>query len=377
MKNALRWLLLALPWLLPAYLLRFKLGPVPTTVLEIAVLALLAVFTALYGLKGWQEGWEKLKGFRYPLVAFGVASLAAALWSPVVVQGLGLWRAYVLEPALLLFVFAVSIGREVKREDLDVSIFGSVIALAIWGVIEFVLTGGQRVDGPYPYFNALALAVVPFGAYGLTRFIQSRTWLGLGAFGAALMASLVAKSDGGLIALLAVLWFGLIAQKKLRWFVVGMTIVGMVVGLSVPQIREPVLKELRLENWSGYVRKKMWQDTWAMLKDHPIKGAGMAGYPTVFKPYQTTTGIEVFQYPHTIIFNFWAETGLLGLIAFAWLVIEWLRKRGALLLPLVAILIHGLVDVPYFKNDLAIAFYLLLALCVFSSAKNLNKDMVY
>lgn len=369
MKNALRWLLLALPWLLPAYLLRFRLGPLPTTALEIVVLAVLGLFTALYGLKGWQEAWEKLKGFRYPLVAFAIASLAAAFWSPAMVQGLGLWRAYVLEPALLLFVFVMSIGRDVKRTELDTSIFGSVIALAVWGGIEYVLTGGQRVDGPYPYFNALALAVVPFGAYGLTRFLQSRTWLGLGAFAAAIIASFVASSDGGLIALAAALWLGLIAQKKLRWPMVALTVIGLVIGLSVPQIREPVLKEVRLENWSGYVRKKMWQDTWVMLKDHPIKGAGMAGYPTVFKPYQTTTGIEVFQYPHTIVFNFWVETGLFGLIAFAWLVIEWLRKRGALLLPLVAILVHGLVDVPYFKNDLAIAFYLLLALCVFSSTK--------
>lgn len=376
MKNALRYLLLALPWLLPAYVVRFKIGPLPTTVLEIVVLVTLVVFTVAYGWQGYKDAWSKLKDIRYPLVAFVVASLAAVFWSPALVQGLGLWRAYVLEPVLLLAAFVVAIDDVIKREELDASIFGSVILLAGWGVVEYVtgagipapwdvaIAEGRRATGPYPYPNALALATVPFGAYGLTRFAQSRTWLGLGAFIAAIVASFVASSEGGLIALAGVLWLLLVADKKTRWPIIALTVIGLVVGLAVPAIRVPVLKEVRLENWSGYVRKKMWQDTWVMLKDHPFTGAGMAGYPIVFKPYQTTKGIEIFQDPHTIVFNFWVETGLLGLLSFAWLVFAWMKKRGALLLPLFAILIHGLVDVPYFKNDLAIAFYLLLALCV-------------
>lgn len=134
-----------------------------------------------------------------------------------------------------------------------------------------------------------------------------------------------------------------------------------------------------------------------MLKDRPVLGAGLGAYPTVFAPYHTKTFIEIFQYPHDILLNLWSETGLLGLLAFAWIVAVWIgtvlgRKSSAVssekpshdsrlgamnrapttidyrlstivwLMPLVAILVHGLVDVPYFKNDLAFAFWIFAAL---------------
>ena len=74
--------------------------------------------------------------------------------------------------------------------------------------------------------------------------------------------------------------------------------------------------------------------------------------------------MEVFQYPHNILLNIWSETGLLGLIAFSCILITWVRRGSGprttdLILPiLTALLVHGLVDVPYFKNDLAVAFWL-------------------
>ena len=82
-------------------------------------------------------------------------------------------------------------------------------------------------------------------------------------------------------------------------------------------------------------------------------------------------------YPHYIFLNFWTEIGLLGALIFTWLIgryyydaIKLLSKveknKRPLLLALIgamsAIFIHGLVDVPYFKNDLAIIFWLLVAI---------------
>src|SRR5262249_2838583 len=72
--------------------------------------------------------------------------------------------------------------------------------------------------------------------------------------------------------------------------------------------------------------------------------------------------------------NFWSETGLPGLAAFVWLMVQCVRTalRGLALGPwsramaigllglVVAFGLHGLVDLPYFKNDQALAFWALV-----------------
>jgi O-antigen ligase len=107
----------------------------------------------------------------------------------------------------------------------------------------------------------------------------------------------------------------------------------------------------------------MWAETWNMLKDRPVLGAGLSGYPTVFKPYHLAGHIEIFQYPHNIFLNFWTELGLLGVVLFLMTVaLAFRRARNpAITASFIVILVHGLVDVPYFKNDLAFLFWLLIA----------------
>jgi O-antigen ligase len=112
-----------------------------------------------------------------------------------------------------------------------------------------------------------------------------------------------------------------------------------------------------------------------MLKEHMFFGAGLGAYPEIFRPYHLATSIEIFQYPHNIFLNFWSETGLLGVGAFIWICITWIRLawknpyHRLYLLPLCAILIHGLVDVPYFKNDLAFLFW------IFALLATVKKDI--
>jgi len=178
------------------------------------------------------------------------------------------------------------------------------------------------------------------------------------------LAALLAKSDGGMLALAVATWLVLIVRKETRRIAIGLAIVGVVIIALVAPVRNAFIEQATFSGWSGRVRTWTWTETWNMLKDRPVLGAGFGGYPTVFKPYHEKTFIEIFQYPHTIVFNFWSETGLMGLIAFGWAIVVWVRKRASwiALAPLAAILVHGLVDVPYFKNDLAIAFWLLVFL---------------
>ena len=58
-----------------------------------------------------------------------------------------------------------------------------------------------------------------------------------------------------------------------------------------------------------------------MLAHHPIFGSGLSGFASAINPYRNGYA-ELQIYPHNILLNFWAETGILGLVAFGWLMVK-------------------------------------------------------
>jgi O-antigen ligase len=112
-----------------------------------------------------------------------------------------------------------------------------------------------------------------------------------------------------------------------------------------------------------------------MLSERPIFGAGISGFPVrVAKFRPASEGVHL--YPDNLWLTTWTELGLLGLAAFAviffsllwrgwravgratdiWRPVIW-GASGALVLYLV----HGLLDSPYWKNDLSVEFWLMAA----------------
>jgi O-antigen ligase len=391
-----RRLVLWFPLILPAYVLRFSIGPLPTTVLEIAFVALAAGLTWQEGWSIWREGLRRSKPWHLAMLAWFFATLIAVAIAPDRIGALGLWRAYVLEPMLFGVLAWSVIKTEADRRTVLHALITIVTLIAVWCVFQFVTNShiptpwntadlaSRRATGPFPFPNAVALFVVPLTALFLGLLISKerpptkQLWLIIGSL-SGIIATLLAKSDGGLIALLACVGLALLWNPKTRWKAVALGAIGAITILAVPALRTRALDVLLFREWSGKVRLIIWNESWTMLKDRPLTGAGLGAYPDVILPYHKATFIEVFQYPHTILLNFWSETGPLGVLAFSWICLTWFRSRkqgsSIYLLPLVAILVHGLVDVPYFKNDLAMQFWLLTVLAgasaTFPSSKTL------
>jgi O-antigen ligase len=113
-----------------------------------------------------------------------------------------------------------------------------------------------------------------------------------------------------------------------------------------------------------------------MLKDHFVFGAGLNGFKTLYSnQYRPIQYQEQFQYPHNILLTIWTEMGILGLFSFLLILVELysvLIRRlqnnhapilGAALLGILSYwMLHGMVDVPYFKNDLSVEFWVVAAL---------------
>ncbi len=409
-----KFAVLVLPALLPAYLLRTKIGPLPTTLLELVWISTLIGATVGLGKDIWLKGFENARPWRWALVLWSLATAVAVAVAPDHIAALGLWRAYILEPIAYFILLSACLKDNRDRRLLITSLLSVTFFVTLWAIFQYATGLGiphpwdtsfltRRATGPFPYPNALSLFCAPLAAlfFGLainnhrpersaaelkdlskgpstSSGRQYLLWLG---FFAAVLSTLLAKSVGGSLAILSAVSFLLIWNKKTRLPAISAIILGLAIVFAVPQIRAPVVKNLTFQDWSGRVRVWMWQESWDMLKDRPILGAGLGAYPEVFKPYHKKTFIEIFQYPHNIILNLWSETGLLGITAFLLIVVTWIRlvlkkKTGTAvyLLPLIAILVQGLVDVPYFKNDLAILFWIFA--CLASSPSTFQEKEV-
>jgi len=228
-----------------------------------------------------------------------------------------------------------------------------------------------------------------------------------------LLAIYFAKSEGALIGIAAgLVVFGILAGGKLRWA----TIIGIILILagifSYAPARNYVVNKITLNDFSGQVRKLQWAETWKMLKDGRLFfGSGLANYQDAIKSYhqegffynknndpdfhrklvifddkykaQFWQPLEIYMYPHNIVLNFWTEVGLFGVLLFMWIIIKYFCTlisnfqfpiskqfsmtnfqfiKYGLIGAMIVIVVHGLVDVPYFKNDLAVMFWIFLAM---------------
>lgn len=398
------WGLAGIILLLPTYMVRFKIG-VPTNLLEILIYIYTVMMLVVLrrNLKEiGREIWEKLRGWKWPLGLFLLSAVISLLVTEDKRAGLGLFKAYFIDP-LPIFCSILLIKNKASWRWIFWAFGVSAIwmaVLAMWqyfgassvpGFLQspepWISQTPRRAASIFEYPNALGLYLAPIGAAyaALTYNLQLTThnkygkifvWL---VVLASLIGILLANSRGALIGLLlAVIVAGLMSQYK-KWVAVG-AIILIVISLVATPLPEKINKMMSRKDVSADTRIVLWQNTEYLIKDHWFWGVGLGGFPSVFdKHYRPKIYHEPMLYPHNFVLNFWVELGLTGLIAFLWLMGLYFKQgiaiitsgidkhreekvlSGAILAVMIAILVHGLVDVPFFKNDLAIIWWMLIA----------------
>jgi len=119
-------------------------------------------------------------------------------------------------------------------------------------------------------------------------------------------------------------------------------------------------------------RTMVWKAAEKIISDNWFLGIGPGNFQTKYLEYQKyfPPYLEwAVPHPHNIFLSFWLQSGLAGLIGFLGLIYLRIKEtsenvfnKNALATLstaiLIYILIHGMVDTTYFKNDLAIVFWL-------------------
>lgn len=195
-------------------------------------------------------------------------------------------------------------------------------------------------------------------------------------------ALVLSFSRGALLLALpvAVVVMGWRAGGRFRWLAAAALVAGALA--LVPLLRLPRFGMLfDLERGTTFFRLKLWRSSFRMIREHPWLGVGPGSFAAAYRTrYVLPTAWEEFNlgHPHNIVLDHWTRLGVAGLVAGVGLQIAFWRqvlrrcRRDALVVGLAggmaALLAHGLVDNAVFFPDLALAFFVTLALVAGNAA---------
>lgn len=401
----------------PFYIIRFNILGIPTTLLEISIYGVFLIGAIKYFLKK--------SGMRYPtkhiqlfifIALFFLSAVFSAFISPDLKNSLGALKSWFID-GLLVFLSIIFYVK--NKKDFSVIVGGLsagaflVSAVGLWQYFANNVLPDGRITSLYIYDNVL------IASGGLSNFIalylapiillqigllfsgviarsesadkaderQSNSvdiWKILLSAMAVLelFALYLTRSYGGLLGIAVGLLVLLVykiwhldsrGNKKIIVGVIGGIII---ILLFFPQVGTNKFKNLFKFNGasSTNARVQIWQASWLMIKDHPVAGVGLNNFEKVYREYVPKVVFPPLEWlvphSHNLYMSLWLETGILGLVSFLGLVFVTTRKlirsnnilAISIVTSLVSILIHGLVDTPILKNDLAIVFWTILGI---------------
>jgi O-antigen ligase len=365
--------------LLPTYLIRFTIFDLPTTFLEIIILVF--IFFVLVTKFHEISSLKKLGRLNWFILAFVLSGIISTIISPEPIKALGHLKAFIIEPILMFYAINLIVT---KREDVRIPLlflFWSAVIISIWGIIQYFTFLGlpirfwgsgeeaKRIVSVFEFPNALSLYLGPIIAFFFVFYLKKENLVSLMAYrvglGFMFVALFLTFSRGAWIALFLTLLFFIFHKYSWKKVLPAFLIIVFLLVLT-PAFYERI--SLINNDSSSVAHLDLMQLGVNKIINDPIFGNGLFGFRDTL--VEANYKGEILNYPHNIFLNFWLELGLLGFLAFftvQWFILDEYKKNPttlglAAVAFLAVILLHGLVDVPYFKNDLAVLFWVIVSL---------------
>lgn len=391
--------------IIPLYVVRFTIFGIPTNVLEIGIGAVFLIF--LIQFRDYKNLLQISKYWNTKSIIFGILLILATIGvfvSEELRSSLGIWKAYFILPALLLWI--LSQMEQKYYISLVRGIIGSGLVVAIVTIAQVVvlgLDGSFRPTALYAlgldpavaqggFANYIAMYLVPIFVLSLSRRnipVELR-WFVITVLFSGIITT---QSYAGIFALIGVLviWIltrislsqqnqqNLITNPVVRKYslpIMGLIIAGVSI-FGVWQFNTPKFQSLLDMNNRNSIttRIQIWDTSIAIIRENPILGIGLADFQRVYAetiPYKYFPPYEwLVPEPHNLYFAFWLHLGLAGII---WLIYVLIHTVLRLIesvkfnkweiywfsLSLLSIFLYGILDTPFWKNDLALLFLVVL-----------------
>ncbi|HUD09054.1 MAG TPA: O-antigen ligase family protein [Candidatus Saccharimonadales bacterium] len=300
--------------------------------------------------------------------------------------GFGAIKGWFVVPIIFGIIFFDALKKDdsLLKKSLLV-LFFSGVAISIFGVVyKFldVVTFDGRLkifwDSPnqlamflaIPFLIGLFFALQKQEVRAKRLYILSLTLVGLGLYFTYSYGAWLAMA----VALIVIIWLKYSKKDHKKYLAIFAILLVAFLALA------SFFKYKSIENLGARSslasRVTIWKSAGLMVEKNPLFGIGPGNfqekyleYQKYFPPYLEWSAPQ----PHNIFLAFWLESGLLGLAGFVILLfyffcdnkktIENNRDLGILFLGIIIyILVHGLVDTTYWRNDLAVVFWVVVAM---------------
>lgn len=386
-----------MPLIFPLYFLRFEVAGVPFTIVEGLVYLLFVGFllTGCFDKRVFKE-----KVFWGVGLFFAAACISTLIVPEAAVKvdgtytdsfntALGFLKGFVFMPMLYLLMAWSFVKSDKERKYLLLALLWSGVWLSLWALYQ-VLTGNfVTIDGRasafYESANYLALYLGPIcvvwgisflEAFRGLDFRKKKYFLVPGVLSFAAM--FFAASYAGWIAVFSGIFFYVVLSNKFTRKLKVSAVAGaflVFVLFALTQVGSSKFESfLEFEERSSTsARLQIWDASFDMITDHPILGIGLGQFELNYQwKMDELYGVETYEWlmphPHNFLMGIWLNFGILGVLSMIGVLILAFSRVGRSDFKLViasmlfAVLIHGLFDMPFLKNDLAMEFWLLILL---------------
>jgi O-antigen ligase len=410
MKKFQTRLILITLFFLPVYLIKIKFSWVSFNILELLIAALCMAWIFNKNTKYLAKGeacqerqildiplrgiTRRVTKYKIPAFLIFIGLILSVIANGNYYAGFGAIKGWFVFP----IIFAIILFDALKKDDSLLkksllALFFSGVAISAIGIL-YKFLGILTYDGRLKIFwdspNQLAMFLsIPFliGLLFAWReeeakkkrvYVSSLVLIGLCLLYTFSYGAWLALT----VALFVLFWLEYSKKEQKKYLAISILIFAIIISLA------SLYKYKRLQNIgersSLASRFAIWKSAGLMTRNNSLFGIGPGNfqekyleYQKYFPPYLEWSVPQ----PHNILLAFWLESGVVGLIGFIILLVYFFRDNkkaikidrdlGILFLgTMTYVLIHGLVDTTYWRNDLALVFWVVVAMNCFLAEKN-------
>ena len=361
--------------MLPFYLLKVSFFGIPSNAFE--VLAFFCLIWFLIQSRSFKIALSDYRTYFIPIGVIMVGLLFSTLFNGSYRIGFGIIKGWFAIPLLFAWVAVETL----KAKEIFRALYASSFVVTVVSLLHFILgriTYDGRLEAIYNSPNYLAMYLAPAVVIGIWFWTDNKKYYNLSLV-LIVFSLYLTFSYATWMAVFLAIAAGFVFEKRefFRNKKIALILVLILAAFLFQLGTSKMDSLLKMEERSSFSSRIMiWSSAAKIISDNPIWGIGPGNFQNKYLEYQKhfPPYLEwAVPQPHNIFLAFWLQAGFLGLAGFVSLLFLWFKelwrgsKREIQMISgsiMIYILLHGLVDTTYFKNDLAVVFWLIFFVAI-------------